>query len=273
MLKVALFLMIVGRSLYAVSGCNNLTLATGWTCIDSNAISGSGSNPTSLTLVHSSAVNKGDILVTWANLVTTSWTTQTIAVIDNAGNTFTQWTPGLHSYSTPANRWVAAVYYTIASANKSSGYQMTCTASANGGASARCDDVSITVIRPPKPATSLTEDGNNWIHTTSAAGGCPCLTVAGGQSLTTTHADLVLGGGNSAAAPDQVDSPFVGIDGDGSFTGPMYYLMASVQSTAGAITAKWYIDAATSDVGSALLALTVGQPSGCTLTLMGVGPC
>src|SRR5262249_31787621 len=131
----------------AASGCHNLALGGGWTCIDTNAISGTGTNPTRLALVHNEAIHRGDVLVSWANLVMRSGTfaTERITLSDNAGNSLTLWSKGLNGFSNPAGQWAGGFFYAVAAADISSGYELTCSVTG----SANCDDVSITVVRPP----------------------------------------------------------------------------------------------------------------------------
>ncbi len=144
-------------------------------------------------------MHRGDVLVSWANLVMRGGTfsSETITLADNAGNTLTLWSNGLNPFSNPAGQWAGGLFYAVAVADISGGYQLTCTVSGN----ANCDDVSITILRPSGGATSLMEDGSNWVHQTTAPGPCPCLVASpGGQTITTTHADLILVGGNTDAA-------------------------------------------------------------------------
>src|SRR5262249_14093377 len=205
--SVVAVLCLCARPAAAASGCHNLALGGGWTCIDTNAISGTGSNPTRLTLVHNEAVRRGDVLVAWANLVMRSGTfsSESIVLTDNAGNTLSLWAKGLNPFSNPAGQWAGGIFYAIAAADKTSGYQLTCSVSGL----ANCDDVSITVLRPSSPAVSLTEDGSDWVHKTTSNG---MVNPPSGQTLTTTRADLVLLGGNTDLVTASADSPFIGID-------------------------------------------------------------
>src|SRR5690349_8692535 len=109
--RLIVFALLVTPAWATSAACHNTTISTGWTCIDGHTEWGTGLTTTTLSPINGSSVQAGDLIVAWANLAVSSWTTQTITITDNNGLTLTQWSRGLNSFSNPANQWVGALYW------------------------------------------------------------------------------------------------------------------------------------------------------------------
>jgi hypothetical protein len=243
-----------------VSGCHNLTLGGGWTCVDSNAVSATGGPTVSLALTHGSAVpvHATVVLFSDADMVSGDGT---MSCGDNAGNVFTRAPMGFATIDNGRNTVRSVGYwYVLDSKAKASGYQASCTFSTTGDTQDL--DMSVMVFKQTSGRPSAGIDAYlPWSIGYSGSGTCPCPIVPGGQTLTVNHAgDLILGGGNMNGGFPQVNPPFTGVDGDGVYTGAAYYTSAAVSTGAGGYTLVWYDTLPNDGRASTMIAFLSGAP-------------
>lgn len=264
---------LCGHSFAAIGDCAAGSLPqvinTNWKLIDCNA-SFNQSNPFSLGLVHSSAVNAHDTIVVMCDADTPPGITGlTITVTDNAtGNSFSPLPQTNFGFSNTAcgtsNCTVFGNYYIVFnSVAKASGYQATCTATKTGG-TINDLDAGIALYRQtggggsPGLDTSApwTSNLSSTSGTTSAgcvqASTCYLDTASAGTSISLSYAnDLIIAGGNSAGTTDILpfasspSSSSLGCDGDGAGTGfvnSIYYSGCSTYAGTGSISYTAYDD-------------------------------
>jgi hypothetical protein len=246
-----------------VSGCHNQSLGGGWTCVDSNAISAVGPPTVSLGLVHGEAVPAHATIVLFVDADMYSGD-GVMRCGDNAANLFTQAPMGRSTIDNGSRNVVAVSYwYVLDSKPKATGYRVTCTFTPTSG-STQDLDLSVMVF---KQASGLPSPGIDtylqWDSGYSAPGPCPCAIVPGGQTLRVNYAgDLILGGGNMNGGFPQVNPPFVGIDGDGVYTGAAYYTSATVSTAPGNYTLTWYDTRADDGRASTMFAFRSSSSAG-----------
>jgi hypothetical protein len=255
------------------SGCYNLPLGNGWTCVDTNAGSAITVGPdVSLGLYHNETpIPAHGVIVVMvdADMHNGTGTDGKMTCSDNAGNTMVPAPMGdstvnnLPSVVRGLNYW----YVLDAKPMPNGGYRATCHFATTGDFADM--DMSVTLFRQDSGLPSPGIDTFiPWNSGNSASGTCPCAMVPGGQDITVTQAgDLILGGGNMNGGYAKLDAPFVGVDGDFFYTGVAYFTAATTSSGPGTFHFNWYDDRPDDGRTSAVFALmgTAAQPSAPTI--------
>jgi hypothetical protein len=254
--------LILQKAFATSCGTANLSLGNGWTLVDCNAVSGAVPYTVSLSLSHGQAVRAHSTIVVLADADQSNDAdpikmSGTMSCSDNAGDTFTQTPMGDDTFPNTITSTVINLgyWYTLDSNPKAYDYQATCTFATPG--TTRDLDMSVMVFRRDSGLPSGGIDTYiPWHNSVAANAPCPCEIVPGGQTLTVNHpGDLVLAGGNMYGGYAQVDFPFAGVDGDGSYRGPAYYTAGVTSSGPQTLEFHWYTDVQSAAAGSTMFAL------------------
>jgi hypothetical protein len=233
-------------------GCLNQNLGNGWTCIDSNAVSGNPPPVVSLRLSSGAAVPAHALILIFTDAEMTSGD-GTMKCTDNAQNVFTRAPMGAAVIVNQANFVRQVSYWYVLDANPmASGYQASCAFTTTGVAADL--DMSVMVF---KQASGKASPGIDtyipWAEGNSGPGPCPCEMVPGGQTLVVSQAgDLIIGGGNMNGYPMRIAAPFVGVDGDHYNPFPAYFTSAATSAAPGAFTFHWFESMAQNGMASTM---------------------
>ena len=234
-------------------GCLNQNLGNGWTCTDSNAVSGNPGPTVSLRPSQWTAVPAHALILVFTDAEMYSGD-GTMNCTDNAGNLFTRAPMGNAKIYNQGNYVRGVSYWYVLDARAKTDYQASCTFTTTGVISDL--DMGLMVFRQASGRASAGLDSYiPWAEGNSGSAPCPCEMVPGGQTLTVGVAGaLIIGGGNMNGYPSRIDAPFVGVDGDHYNPFLAYFTTAATTSVAGAFRLRWYESLAQNGMASTMFA-------------------